>query len=218
MYCGSTFRHKAITMRRNGFSLSEISRRLNIAKSTSSLWLKNVEVSTRGKMRLKKAVVSSRLKYIKTIQIKRELARKQYLSVALQKLKQIQFKDVDYQIYCSLLYWAEGGKFTDNHLEFTNSDPNMIKAFLNFLRRGFEIDETNLRINIHINGYHNKHDLKTFWQKVTRIPLSQFNKSYLKPHTKKVIRENYPGCVRICYYSADTARKIKAIYTLLAKI
>jgi hypothetical protein len=116
------------------------------------------------------------------------------------------------QVFCALLYWAEGAKFTDNRLEFTNSDPDMIRAYLNLLRKGFMIDERKLRVNIHLHHYHEDLEQKRFWSEVTGIPLSQFNKSYIKPHTQKRIRENYPGCVRICYYSADTARKIKALY------
>ena len=46
----------------------------------------------------------------------------------------------------------------------------------------------------------------------------QFNKSYLKPHTHKKTRKSYQGCVRICYYSADTARMVRALYTTLAEL
>jgi hypothetical protein len=94
----------------------------------------------------------------------------------------------------------------------------MISAFLKLLRTGFEIDEDKLRVNIHIHEYHNDSKQKLFWSNVTGIPIKKFNKSYLKPHTKKTIRENYPGCARICYHSGEVAKKIQSLYLEFSKI
>jgi len=190
----------ARAMRKLGYSLGEISTKFHISKSTASLWTSKEKLTLAGRIRLKKRQDVAREKALKTIKTKTKNLRKKYNKEAIEILEKINHTKIHYQIYCSLLYWAEGGKFMDNHLEFTNSDPTMIKAF------------------IHIHEYHNDKRQRKFWQNITKIPLTQFNKSYLKPHTKKIIRKNYQGCVRICYYSADVARKIKSIYTALAKI
>ena len=208
----------ARAMRKLGYSLGEISTKFHISKSTASLWTSKEKLTLAVRIRLKKRQDVAREKALKTIKTKTKNLRKKYNKEAIEILEKINHTKIHYQIYCSLLYWAEGGKFMDNHLEFTNSDPTMIKAFIKFLKRGFYIDKSKLRANIHIHEYHNDKRQRKFWQNITKIPLTQFNKSYLKPHTKKIIRKNYQGCVRICYYSADVARKIKSIYTALAKI
>ena len=206
------FKQKAVNLRQKGYSIKEVSKILGIAKGTSSLWLRNVKLSKKAQGRLAKRGILGQHKSRRTNRKKREQQKQEYILWAKSRLKSLPTSKTALQIYCSILYWAEGGKFTDNHLEFTNSDPLMIGLFLRLLRKGFCIDESKLRANVHIHEYHKDAKQKSYWSKASNIPLEQFNKSYRKPHTKKRIRNNYPGCVRICYYSADTARKIQALY------
>jgi transposase-like protein len=206
------FKQKAVNLRQKGYSIKEVSKILGIAKSTSSLWLRNIKLSKKAQDRLAKRGILGQHKSRRTNRKKREQRKQEYILWAKSRLKFLPTSKTALQAYCSILYWAEGGKFTDNHLEFTNSDPLMIGLFLRLLRKGFGIDESKLRANVHIHEYHKDAKQKGFWSKASNIPLEQFNKSYRKPHTKKRIRNNYPGCVRICYYSADTARKIQALY------
>lgn len=208
----------AVYLRKKGYSYTEISTKLHIAKSTASLWLKTININSKAKQRILYLRLIGRNKANKTKRIKQNFKNIEYRNWAKTVLHKVTLSKELAQIFCSLLYWAEGGKFTTNRLEFTNSDPKMIKSFLKFLRLGFPVDESKLRANIHIHEYHNDEKQKLFWQKITNIKPEQFNKSYLKPHTKKVVRENYQGCVRICYYSSETAKKVKYLYNLLAEL
>jgi hypothetical protein len=208
---------KAVNLRKTGHSLVEIASTLNIAKSTASLWVGKVYLNKFAKERLLERRLEGNRKSTETKRKRITVARDQSIKWARKTLAICNQTTQSFQIYCSLLYWAEGGKFTDNRLEFTNSDPVMIKFYLKSLRKGFRIDETKLRANIHLHEYHNEEIQKKFWSEVTNIPLSQFNKSFLKRHTGKNTRQGYQGCIRICYHSAVTARKIKAIYTTLAE-
>ena len=61
---------------------------------------------------------------------------------------------------------------------------------------------------LHLHEYHDPKKQHLFWSKALGIPLDRFQKFYLKPHTGKVVRENYPGCVSIRYYDSIVARKI----------
>lgn len=40
-------------LRRKGYSIKEVSRKLKISQSTSSVWIRNEKVSQKGKFRLK---------------------------------------------------------------------------------------------------------------------------------------------------------------------
>ena len=69
---------------------------------------------------------------------------------------------------------------------------------------------------MHIHEYHNENEIKNYWSKIASIPLSQFTKSYLKPHTKKVVRQGYKGALRIAYADTKIVDELKAVYNGLA--
>ncbi len=214
----NTVKEKAYKLRLDGYSYKEISALLKITKSTAYEWLKNLHLNQNAKRRIERLKTSGRNKANNTRHLRKLRLIKNSERWAKKVLKSVPLTPELAQMYCSLLYWAEGGKSTDNRLEFTNSDPRMIKTFLKLLRYGFVIDENRLRVNIHVHEYHNEPRQKMFWSKLTNIPLQKFNKSYLKPHTKKVMRENYQGCARICYHSGEVAKEIRALYTEFSKI
>lgn len=82
-----------------------------------------------------------------------------------------------------MLYWGEGTK-DGNKVVFSNSNPDMIKVFLKFLRVICSVDENRLRVAIHYYEDHAPEDLIAFWSKVTRIPADQFHKPHL--HKRRV--------------------------------
>ena len=76
-----------------------------------------------------------------------------------------------------MLYWGEGTK-GGNSVVFSNSDPDMIQLFLNFLRVICGIDEKRLRLLLHIYPDQNESKLKKFWSEKTKIPQAQFSKTF----------------------------------------
>jgi hypothetical protein len=44
-----------------------------------------------------------------------------------------------------MLYWAEGSK-SRNAVKFVNSDPEMVRLFVDFLRRHFDVTDTSFRL------------------------------------------------------------------------
>lgn len=77
-----------------------------------------------------------------------------------------------------MLYWAEGAK-GGSSVKFVNSDPAMIKLFLNFLREVCGIHEERLKLLIHLYPDHDNDTLKRFWSSVTKVPESNFYQSYV---------------------------------------
>ena len=203
---------KAIYLRKNGFSYYEISQIQQIAKSTAYQWTKHINLNKSAKNRLKNRIIQGRKKAHLTIKNRNEKQQQENNKWAKSLLNKTSIDNNLSAIICSILYWAEGGKYTKNRIEFTNSDPEMIKTFLVLLRRSFSIDEGHLRLNMHLHKYHNEKTMKKFWSILTKIPYSRINKTYVKPHTRKIIRKGYKGCVRICYYSKEISQKIEALY------
>lgn len=77
-----------------------------------------------------------------------------------------------------MLYWGEGAK-TENVVKFVNSDPEMIRVFLLFLRKVCGVQEERLKALIHVYPDHDEKKIKSFWINLTKINKNNFYKSYL---------------------------------------
>ena len=78
-----------------------------------------------------------------------------------------------------MLYWAEG-TLKGTTVDFANSDPEMIKVFLKFLRNVCGVDERRLRIYLYCHSYCDVERLKAYWHEITKISLGQFTKPYIR--------------------------------------
>jgi predicted DNA-binding protein YlxM (UPF0122 family) len=94
------------------------------------------------------------------------------------QLKQLSsFEENDLKIAGIMLYWGEGAKRSGS-VNFANSDPEMIKVFLLFLRKICGIDEKRMKILIHIYPDQDYRSLENFWMTTTGIKKENF----YRPH------------------------------------
>lgn len=212
-------KNEAAILRRKGYSLNEISTKLKISRSTASLWLRDIALNAKAQKRLKKR---KKLGYYKTsLRWRKKRLKKQriYEQEASELTNKVENNKLHARIYCCLLFWCEGTKDkTAKSLVFSNSDPQMIETFLSLLRAGYDIDESKLRALIHLHNYHVEKKQIGFWSSITKIPASQFYKSYQKANTGKRIRKNYPGCISIRYNDVRLYNQIIALYRVFSKI
>lgn len=109
-----------------------------------------------------------------------------------------------------MLYWGEGYKSDKGKgIDFANSDPCMIKVFLNFLRRIYQIDETRLRIYIYSYADQDTKKLIRFWSSITKIPLSQFSKPYVRQDFRKDGRKMKNGLIHVRYSDKKLLLELK---------
>ena len=80
------------------------------------------------------------------------------------------------------LYWAEGSKSLNgfSSVDFCNSDSRMIRLFLEFLRKICGVDEERLRVHLYCYADQDIAEIKKYWANLTKIPLSQFVKPYIR--------------------------------------
>lgn len=207
---------KALELRKNGYSYEEISKKLNVAKSTAYLWCNQVVLNEKAKKRITGRLVIGMTKAKAVLKAKRDKIIKEIMDrVDIYLVRNKSNKNTN-KTLCSFLYWAEGEK-KSNSVTFVNSDSLMIKCFLTLFRSSFKLDEKKFRALIHVHEYHNEIEMKNYWSNITDIPLSQFSKSYLKPHTKKTIREGYKGTISIRYYDYKIALELGFVYNRFAK-
>lgn len=205
-------KEKAIMLRKKGGSIREISKELGVAKSSVSLWVRNISLSIEAQKIIQKKYTNGQLK----AQIARRSQTTEKLKSASQFAQNVLGKfspnNSVNQVICAMLYWCEGTKsINDYEFAFTNSDPDLVCVFLKLFRLSFPIEEQKFRVCVHLHDYHDVNTQLQFWSKVTKIPLSQFIKPYRKPHTGKQQKEGYQGCVQISYHDVRVARELQAI-------
>lgn len=198
-------------LRKQGLSFSEIIERIpNLSKSTLNGWLKDIELTLEQKERLlakvKNGADRGRLKGAFKNHQKRIQITEQIVGGAKSEAKEM----ITNPLFLTgvMLYWAEGRK-TDEEIGFTNSDPLMIKFMMNWFREICNVPETKFRIALNIITLHNKKETEKFWSEITEVPLSQFNKTIVKPTPLKGKRNpSYMGTCNIRMSNKNLFRKI----------
>lgn len=203
---------QAVKFRKAGRSIKEIANILNISVSTSSAWLREISISKEGQKHMRAQASLHRHKTSLRFAQKRLARSFSYQKQAKKILKQITFTNPINKLICAMLFWAEGAK-TSQRLAFTNSDPKMIEFFLYLLRKSYKLDESKFRVSVHLHEYHDKTEMLDFWSKITCVPIDQFIKPYIKPHTGLRKKENYNGCITVRYYNSKIACELEALYS-----
>jgi hypothetical protein len=185
----SDSRQKAIQLRKQGFSLRIIAESLHIAKSTASVWLKDVFLDEQAQEKIKGFKNIGLQKAIDKSKEKRQ-GKLSLIEIDVRRFidRIPQTKDIN-KLACALLYWCEGEK-SKSSLSFVNSDPKMIATYLALFRSAFNPDEKKFRISLHLHEYHEDLQEIEFWSRITAIPKEQFYKVYRKLNTGKSKKEN----------------------------
>lgn len=202
-----------------GLTYSQIQKQFAIPKSTLSVWFNSegrVPDRTRQLEHLKKA----RLKGVETIKQGRLDRIALATSLARAELSNLNLKDKSFcKAMLAMLYWAEGTKGdTSGGPKFVNTDPVLAKFYLTLLRKAYSLDESRLKIRVHIHYYHNEVEAIEFWSKLLKVPKSQFGKIHVKKRsTQKKFRENFQGICTIIYYDTRVRRELLFLGTLIAE-
>jgi hypothetical protein len=75
------------------------------------------------------------------------------------------------------LFWGEGSKKSLNSLRISNSDPKLIKKFIDFLICIYNIDKKKLKFQLQTYDDLNKKKLLIFWAKYLSVKENQFFKT-----------------------------------------
>jgi hypothetical protein len=91
-------------------------------------------------------------------------------------------KDKKLKMAGVFLYWAEGAKASGKNcsVDFANSNSEMIRIFVRFLREICGVDKKRLRIFLYCYADQDIENIKDYWYKLTNIPKSQFSKPYVR--------------------------------------
>lgn len=186
---------EAIKLRKTGLSYGDIKRKLNLSKSTLSLWLKDVALTEKQKNRF----YTNRILILsKGPQSQKERRQREVNKIIENAQKEITFPlSLDaLRLFGAALYWAEGRKY--GSFEITNSDPNLIIFIVKWFKEVFGVTPDKLSTSLNIYPQQDEKKIKKFWSDLTGIPVTNFGKSYIKPLSKNYKKNNlYYGTIKI---------------------
>lgn len=123
----------------------------------------------------------------------------------------------------AILYACEGTKLRkDNRsgkgkntyyyaIEFTNSNPRLVRGFMRFLAEILQVDLRRIKGQIFFYPDHREEELKNFWSTQTGIPHNQFQKSIALQAKNPKYRPNPNGVLKIRTQDKKTFLKLQVI-------
>lgn len=214
MFAKTTLKKEAIKLRKDGLTYGQILARVPVAKSTVSLWLREVGLSKPQKQKITKARIEGARRGALARRTERIERTAGILTQASSEVGAI--SDRELWLIGVALYWAEGTKQkphnTSAGVQFANSDPLMVNMFLKWLEQmGVPREDIFLEHSIHESYRKKVKNMLAFWSAKTGYPPHSF-RSYFKRHSLKNgrrVSENYVGIIRVCVKrSTDFNRKI----------
>jgi len=201
---------RAIKLRKLGKSYGEIRKQARVSKGTLSLWLRDIKLTSEQEKRI---YVEWRQKHAYRLA---KLNQKKRIAITKKIIKEAK---EEFPLYLKnplflsglMLYWAEGAKSDQTEkIEFSNSDPLMIKFIMRWFRKVCEVPEEKFRICLHIHELHCRKDIQKYWSEITGIPFSQFYKMQIKQTSLKHRKNKlYNGTCAVVVYNKDIFRRIK---------
>jgi hypothetical protein len=84
-----------------------------------------------------------------------------------------------------MLFWAEGSR-SRSVVAFTNSDPEMIRFFAEFLRRCLGVPDEKISVTCNLFADHvgRQHEVEQFWLDLMQLPRSRLRKSVVNRYSK----------------------------------
>ena len=209
----------AINLRKAGQSYLQISQALTVPKSTLSYWLKNIKISKQAQKKI------SRRAYFKSVEalIKRNKNQTVVADLKAQNIIKKSAEEANKLVNDKLfiagvsLYWAEGYKkgaygSKNKNVDFTNSDPEMVKVMMKFFRKICKIKENKIKILLMAHPNINIKKTISFWSKVVKLPCSQFTKTQTaiskSSKQKRPINSLLYGTIHIRIYDVAMFYKI----------
>ncbi|MDP3962316.1 MAG: hypothetical protein Q8Q03_00395 [bacterium] len=210
-------KEKAIKLRKEGLTYSEILKQIFVAKSTLSLWLRSVSLAFPQKQKFSEKKILAQKRGAEARRSQR--IEKQRIIYNNAKIDVGNLSKRELWITGVALYWAEGSKEKEwrpgSSVEFTNSDSGMVKFFINWLEEFCNVKKEDLDFSlfIHKNSKNALPVVKGHWSEVTGFPVGCFDKVFFKMHNVKTKRKNtgdlYYGCLKV---------RVKASSILLRQI
>ena len=200
-------RERARQLRAEAWTLQQIADELGVARSSVSLWVRDVSFTPGPRNR---GAPSQRLHPQHVARVD-EIERLRAEGIA--RIGELSRKEL--LIAGTALYAGEGSK-TDGRVAFANSDPRMVHFFVRWLRAFFTVDESRLRMRLYLHEGLDLDAATRFWSDLTAIPEAQFGAPYRAVPDSSIRSTKHPlGCPSVVYNCSRTHRAIMGLVEAL---
>lgn len=195
-------RERARELRARSWTLQDIATELGVAKGSVSVWVRDVEFTPKPRNRGHPGHQPHPLRVKKLAEIEqcRAEAEAEYSHMSVDQLDS----------FALGLYAGEGAK-TPGAVSMANTNPLLLRLFVDWLRRNFEIDEDRLRARLYLHEGLDLEAATAYWSAAISIPERQFQRPYravADPSRRRTKHER--GCLTIVYHCSVTRRRVMA--------
>jgi hypothetical protein len=198
---------KARALRTEGRTLADIAGVLRVAKSSVSLWVRDVEIEP----------IKRRPSHRSGENHPQHLAKLAEIDECNQLgVERVQMLSEEaFLVAGTALYAGEGSK-TDGKVLFANTNAEMVAFFCAWLRRFFTIDEARLRARVYLHEGLDLGEAHRYWASVTGIALTRFQAPYRAKPDPSIRRTKHEhGCAYVYYCCSRTHREIMGLVRAL---
>ena len=153
-----------------GLSIKTIAHRVGVSTSSVSLWVREIELTEEQEAQLRdqNRAYNRQINGSTVMAARRraDRARAQEAGRALAR------RGETLHTAGCMLYWAEGDKGR-NQVRLSNSDPELLRFFVRFLRTYFDLEDKDIRLTCHLFADHleRQREIERFW--LTQLGLGE---------------------------------------------
>jgi len=181
-------REEAIHLRKAGYSYNLIAEKVNVSKSTLSLWLTEVPYQPNE-------IVMKRLGNARAAV---SLSKHKQKIANLEKARQLAQEDVgqstdrDLFMFGLAIYLGEGEK--NSNVGVINANSKIIVTTMRWLERFYQVPKSSFTLAIHLYPDSKIRDSLEYWSKQTGIHIKQFGKTQIdrRPNKRSGKRRKLP--------------------------
>jgi hypothetical protein len=196
-------------LRAEGRSVKEIARVVGVSVSSVSNWVRDVPLNEEHQIALHGRVVSGHQRGSEANSARARQRRRSFQESGRSFARRW---DATHAAG-AMLFWAEGSR-SRNAVVFTNSDPDMVRFFVRFLRRCFDVPDESLAVTCNLFADHieRQRTIEQFWLDTLELTHSCLRKStvnvYSKYSRKKRTNRLPYGTVRVVVHSTELVQSI----------
>jgi hypothetical protein len=193
-------------------SVKEIARVVGVAPSSVSLWVRDIPLTADQleSLRQRNPAYNRQLRGA-TRNAERGRARR----LAAQEEGRLLMRRAD-PLYVAgvMLYWAEGDKSSRNAARISNSDPEVLKLFMRFLRECLDVPDEQVSVTCNLFADHldRQWEIEQFWLDALDLPRARLCKSFVNVYSKysqKKRQNKLPyGTTRVTVHSTRIVQSI----------
>lgn len=193
-------------------SVKEIARVVGVAPSSVSLWVRDIPLTTDQleSLRQRNPAYNRQLRGAN-----RNAERGRARRLAAQEDGRWRVRQEDPLFIAGvMLYWAEGDKSSRNAARISNSDPEVLRLFMRFLRECFDVPDERISVTCNLFADHldRQLEIEEFWLDALDLPYTRLCKSFVNVYSKysqKKRRNKLPyGTTRVTAHSTQVVQSI----------